>query len=255
MKTCYLCGKEILTRRESSKDHIMPRQQFKALIDKEKENLFTLLVHNKCNGQYQKDEIIYGEYMRALTGNIAEYNLNAGDIFTKNLSDSGKHPANYELTRRSISHKPIYTTEEGIHHKLYYTDQCLTSEQSKSINNIIWKIVRGLYYLENKKVLRKEVMYQIIPKRMPMICYRGYTGIVGAIACFPYFDLDQLRQFYQAQADLEATPNQPKTPHSKAFNYRYNDHTNRGEEIWELQYCEDIIQIVKYKKSQIANHQ
>ena len=87
MITCYLCGKEILTRRESSKDHIMPRQQFKALSDKEKKNLITLIVHKKCNGQYQKDEIIYGEYMRALTGNIADYNLNAGDIFTKNLWD------------------------------------------------------------------------------------------------------------------------------------------------------------------------
>ena len=255
MKTCYLCGKEILTRRESNKDHIMPKQLLRALSDKEKKELITLRVHEKCNAQYQKDEDIYGEYMRLLTGNVAERNPHAKDIFTKNLFDSDKHPSNLKLTRETVARQPLCKTEEGIVSKLYYTDQRLTPEQSKSINNITWKIVRGLYYRENKTILRKEVMHQIIPDPMPVIYIRGDTGIVKGIARYSYFSQNQLGQFHQAQADLEATPNRPKTLHSKTFNYRYNDNTNRGEEIWELQYCEDIIQIVKYKKSQIANHQ
>ena len=146
MKTCYLCGKEILTKRESSKDHIMSKQLFRALIDKEKKNLITLPVHERCNEEYQEDEKIYGEYMRLLTTNIAEHNPNAKNIFTKNLWDSDKHPGNLKLTQETVARQPLYKTEEGIFHRLHYTDQPLTPEQSKSINNITWKIVRGLYY-------------------------------------------------------------------------------------------------------------
>jgi len=252
MKICYLCGKERLKGQEIDKDHIIPKNLLKALSDKEKKELLTERVHRKCHEQYDKDDKIYGEYMRLLTGNIANNNINAEDIFTKNVFDSDKYPANHKITQETIDHEPIYETEEGIVHKVYYTDGRLTSEQSKSINNITWKIVRGLYYRENRKVLRKEVKHQIIPQVMPIIYYQGKTGIIQAIACYYYLDSyqDQLKQFYEAQADLKSIPNEPKTQHPKSFNYRYNDNTNRGDEIWELQYCEDIIQIVKYKKSQ-----
>lgn len=251
IKTCYLCGKAKLKGQEIDKDHIISWQLFKALGCDEKKNLLTQRVHRECHKQYEKDEAVYGEYMKLLTGNIGNHSKNAEDIFAQNLWDSEKYPENHKLTQETVAWQPLYKTEEGTVHKVYYRDQRLTPEQSKSINNITWKIVRGLYYRENEKVLKKEVEHQIIPKPMPLICYRGNTGMIEAIASYYYFDSSQLEQFYQALADLQSQLYIPKTQHPKAFNYRYENNTHRGEEIWELQYCENIIQIVKYKKSEL----
>ena len=246
LTVCYLCGEEITEDQESNKDHIPPKQLFRALKDEEKRNLMTLTVHKQCNEHYQEDEQKYGEYMRLLATNIARYNENAEDIFRKNFRDGQNHPGNYNFTQETVAEGPIYQTENERVTRVYYKDRILTPEESTSINRIVWKIVRGLYYIKNDKVLEKEIEHQIIPTRMPMILARENGSITGAIAKFEYVQ-DELNQFYQAQADLESEIGKINTQHPKAFNYRYKKLADRNEEIWELQYCEDILKIVRYR--------
>lgn len=249
-KVCYLCGEEIKKRQEGNKDHIIPRQLFRALNDEAKRNLITLTVHKKCNEHYQEDEKRYSEYIKLATANIARYNPTAEQIFLKTLWDGRERPGNHKLTQKTVTLNTIDETEEERLIKVCYKDLILTSEESTSIHNVIWNIVRGLYYVENKRVLRKEIAHKIIPSRIPMILPRGNRGIVGAIANFDYFRdyfPDELDQFYQIQEDLESEPNQPKTQHPQAFNYRYKKYIGRNEEICELQFCEDILQVVRYK--------
>ena len=247
---CFLCGEKIIEGQKINTGHVIPKQLFKALTHERKKNTITFKVHQKCNERYQEDDKLFGEYIRLATGNIARYNLDAENMFLQLLWNKRKRPSNYKLTRKTVTLTTEVETAAARLIKISYEDLLLTPEESTRIHTGIWNSVRGLYYKENNKALRKEVEHQIIPAVMPIIYLRGNKSIVGAIANFDCFQDHfpvQLEQFYEIQGVLESEPKKPKTDHPHIFNYRYKKHIDRNEEIWELQFFEDIFQIIKYK--------
>jgi hypothetical protein len=143
-ETCYLCGE--LLEEEISRDHWPPSQFFpKNLRKKHKPNaLITLPSHIACNKKIELDE----EYFYVSLAPLSEDPYIQKAIH-EDLKRKFKDPRKLPLYRM-VEKEFRETTDAG----LYYPAPKLTKKfNRKRVENVIWKIVRGLYFYETGSFL------------------------------------------------------------------------------------------------------
>ncbi len=139
---CYLCGKQIIENKND--DHIPPKQFFATEIRKiHNPNLTTLPAHRDCNFSFQLDE---GYFVYSLAPMILE-------------SYSGRHVYN-DMRRRfdegknvALVHKMLNEFDLNPSGLILPGNKIIKRFDRQRISRVIWKIVRGLYYIENKLIL------------------------------------------------------------------------------------------------------
>ncbi|MFA6448357.1 MAG: hypothetical protein WCX65_02720 [bacterium] len=154
-KICHLCGKEIKSRQEESREHIPPeaffinRPEFKV-------NLLTLPTHKKCNGSFKKDE---ERFIINILGNAKCPGIEDA-FWGNNLDRTMQHKFDYlknkwgdDLSNVRWGEWDFAKNEKikevnGKYLPAYEVDRV-------AFNKIIWKITQGLFYWETKTYLPK----------------------------------------------------------------------------------------------------
>jgi len=143
---CHLCGKKILGK--STREHVPPRQFFLSRIRKnENLNLITLPTHKKCNENYQKDE----EYFFSLIAAMAIESRFGGELYY-DLNNKFSKKQSKNLINRIL--QQFEREPSGI--VLPKGKVALRYERGR-IENVIWKILKGLYFIEYNKYLHDNV--------------------------------------------------------------------------------------------------
>jgi hypothetical protein len=148
---CYLCGKQIIGNK--SVDHVPPKQFFALEIRKvHKPNLTTLPTHSNCNSSYQKDEEYF---VYSLSPLILE-------------SYSGSHVYN-DMRRRfnegknvALVHQMLNEFDANPSGLILPNNKIVKRFDRRRISRVIWKIVRGLYHIENQLILPEETEYRTL---------------------------------------------------------------------------------------------
>ena len=132
---CYLCGDALGD--DSNRDHVPPRRIFPSAIRRElKVDLLTLRTHPRCHAVYQRDE----EYFfNALLPNALPSRV--GPLLAQDFRD---------LVRRdSVANRLSRTIERELEGRpgelILPRDLLVQRVQPGRVDNIAWKIVRGLY--------------------------------------------------------------------------------------------------------------
>ncbi len=142
---CYLCGSEL--NGEIDKDHIPPKQFFTESLRKiHNLNLYTLPTHKSCNQIYQKDE---------------DYFVNSiSPLAMDSYSGRYKWQEIIKFSKRTESKKlikKIYNEfQPSLSKILLSLGKIIKRFDSNRIFRVVWKIVRGLYFKENKIFLPKD---------------------------------------------------------------------------------------------------
>lgn len=143
MKQCYLCGKYIQRKDESTKEHIVPRQFFPVDL-RNQLNLATRATHRKCNESYQMDE----DYFVVSLGPITMDTFSGSHLF-RDISHKLKKPKSVAL---GVMVKNEYTnrTASGL-----YCPQSIVFKNFdvNRIHRVVWKIIKGLYFVDNQVFL------------------------------------------------------------------------------------------------------
>lgn len=150
---CHLCGK--LITEDKTREHVPPRQFFLSRIMKnEKVNLLSLPTHKRCNEKYQLDE----EYFFGVIGAMNIDSRFGGEIFydlKKKFTKEKSKPLLGKILRQ-IDKEP-----SGI---ILPKGQIALRWEINRIENVIWKILKGLYFIEYNQYLNDEV-----PRRIELI--------------------------------------------------------------------------------------
>lgn len=148
--TCYLCGKEIIDNKND--DHVPPRQFFASEIRRiHNPNLATLPTHRNCNSSYQMDEEYFVYSLAPLTMD----------------SYSGSHIYHdmkrrfYEGKNVALVHKMLNEFDANPSGLILPGNKILKRFETRRISRVIWKVVRGLYYIENKLILPEEAKFRL----------------------------------------------------------------------------------------------
>ena len=158
---CHLCGKKILGM--STREHVPPSQFFLNRIKKnENLNLITLPTHRKCNEKYQKDE----EYFFSLIGTMAIESRFGGELFHDLNKKFAKKQSKKLLNRiwNQFEKEP-----SGI---ILPKGKIALRYERGRIENVIWKIIKGLYFIEYNEYLHDQVartIKLIVPGDQPPI--------------------------------------------------------------------------------------
>lgn len=206
---CYLCGVGLTKPR--SADHIPPRDFFaESILEELKPDLWTLPTHTQCNNSYKDDE----EYFIAtLRFHVA--NTWAGGALT---SDFLKNVSGHEGTKRLFGrafremkweHETTTSGRRGTVVAMNHEDE--------RIRRVSWKIIRGLYLLEQGAVL---------PEASP-VAFEGLSHITQIDGGFP--------GWWQGAAG--------RYPYSRVFDYRFRGaaQSDTGEEQWVLRFWEGLL--------------
>lgn len=212
IKICYLCGEEI--NEDGNEDHVPPKQFFgKEFRKHHNPDLTTLTTHKTCNSSYQLDE---------------DYFVTTWVLFISE-SYSGRRVYD-DVKRRFDKGKKV-----GLVHKVYQEfdsnpsglklpgSKVLKRFETHRIRRVVWKITRGLYFLENNLVLPEKAKYIIdyaLPNPDPLN---------------PEYELPEI--FLPL---LESTT-MGKYP--EVFGYRYIKHKHRNItwNIWGLVFWDRIL--------------
>jgi hypothetical protein len=145
--TCYLCGGPLDADR--SDDHVPPKQFFPEGFRKASRavQLDTVPVHPACNKAFQSDE---DYFVTTLAGFAA--NTTAGSLAWRDVNRRFRRPQGVTLGRmvlREFEHRP-----SGI---ILPPGKIGKRFQRGRIDRVIWKVVRGLYFLEHRSILPARV--------------------------------------------------------------------------------------------------
>jgi len=155
---CYLCDLPIdlsLNKNHPdaySDDHVPPLifypSEMREMLSRE--NRFpTLPTHKKCNNSYGDDETYF---VRVLTTMVADKNEIGEELF-KDFEKHAKHPRHAQVLREIIAGMSPRTSSG-----LYIPPGKMTVKLNREkIERIVWKIVRGLYFQNFKRVLSERI--------------------------------------------------------------------------------------------------
>jgi len=136
-KICYLCGDKITS--SCSRDHVPPRQLFPKQA-REKLDLTTVLVHAKCNSEYQKDE----EYFVSSLGPLA-METSSGKLVWDDLRKRIIRPESRKLTKKVL---------DEFDTRIVLPDNLIIKHfDGERICRVLWKITKGLYFAEKNQFL------------------------------------------------------------------------------------------------------
>jgi len=208
---CYLCGNDIIGN--ATKDHVPPKQFFPEEIRKKfVTQLDTLPAHRECNQAYQKDE----DYFYASIGPLALSDGNPiGNIIIEEITHRN-HAANTQLLSRIL---------EGFNDKVgnIYIPNCISlTIEGERIKKVIWKIIRGLYFLQNNSVLLEDT----------------YHGIVLLTPEDLKNDIESRKIWESWNSVLKQ---ESKGRHRRIFDYKYIAFKEQNTELWSILLWDRII--------------
>lgn len=142
---CYLCGNPLSAIcGENNVDHVPMKQLWTPEIRKSHTlNLVTVNVHKKCNSEYQHDE----DYFMATILPMSKGSFAGDSHYNKLKSDIvGKKNLGLKL-------QVLGEFSDKVGNILLPSSKVAKSFDKVRFNRIIWKIVRGLFFLNNGVVL------------------------------------------------------------------------------------------------------
>jgi len=145
-KICYLCGDII--ENKSTKDHVPPKQIFAPMIRQQYnlDRIETLPTHKHCNESYRLDEEYFTWTLAPMAIGSPVANAvvaNHAKKFRAGRSIGlGKKILNQMIDRPSGLYLP-----KGI---------VVMKAEGKRIHRVAWKIIRGLYRIENNSMLPED---------------------------------------------------------------------------------------------------
>jgi hypothetical protein len=133
--TCYLCGKVIGgADGESNRDHVPPKRVFaKAVRQQYGPNLPTLPTHRWCNSAAERDEAYF---IVSFAGHV---NTDVAQAVVRDIAEKAQRGEGVGLIRDVINRFGKVTGPDG---------QVLFSYDTNRVNRLLWKVVRGIYMLE-----------------------------------------------------------------------------------------------------------
>jgi hypothetical protein len=148
---CYLCG-EVLGS-NVSRDHIPPQQIWSPEVRRrfDVSQLVTLSTHPFCNSAYSRDE----EYaVRMLS--LAAYESPTGRSLVQHGLAKAREGKSLGL------HRAVVQSFDPRPGGLYLPDErTLVRVDGARVKRVAWKIVRGLWFLENQMVLPENTPFAI----------------------------------------------------------------------------------------------
>ena len=142
---CYLCGKELQLKEELDDDHIPMRQLYAQQIRKNHNpNLLTIKTHCLCQKAYQSDEDYFVSTFAVFVSDTYSGSALWSDVKRKLQRQESQG------LRERISGEFSEASPEGI----YLPDgKIYKSYDTNRVNNVIWKITRGLFFKEYERFL------------------------------------------------------------------------------------------------------
>lgn len=142
VERCYLCG-SVLSG-ELDDDHVPLKQLYGRGVRKiHNPNLFTLRTHKRCNSSYQYDEDYFVHSLAPVILGSYSGNSVIEDI-KKRLNGGRRIPLGHTVLKEFDS-QPGGLILPG--------DKVAKRFDGNRIGRVVWKIVRGLYFKEHKRVL------------------------------------------------------------------------------------------------------
>jgi len=139
---CYLCGNKLIESINS--DHVPPRQFYATKIRKiHSPNLFTLPVHRQCNKSYQSDEDYFVSSIAPLA--MESY---SGRAMWDDLLKRSKRPEAGKLFLKVF--KEFEPRPSGL---VLPGGKVLKEVDGRRGRKVVWKITRGLFFKEKKRIL------------------------------------------------------------------------------------------------------
>lgn len=134
---CYLCGLPLTD--PVSDDHVPPKQFYAKSVRRiHNPNLQTLPTHTPCNKAYQKDE----DYFVHCVGPVAMDSYSGSELF-KDIAKSLQRPEAQRLAGMIMSEFDQRPSGLYLPH-----GRIVKRPQGDRITRVIWKIVRGLHFVE-----------------------------------------------------------------------------------------------------------
>jgi hypothetical protein len=140
---CYLCGEEL--QGDVDRDHVPPRQIYAGQIRKRHSvNLFTLPVHHQCNQAYHRDEEYFVHTLAPLAGDTYP-----GRALWADLAKKWQRPEGRRLGEMIMREFDRILVPGGVASK---------SCDAVRVQRVLWKIARGLFFKEQRRVLREGLL-------------------------------------------------------------------------------------------------
>jgi hypothetical protein len=144
---CYLCGKAL--GQSVSRDHVPPQQLWSPEIRREYNvsNLTTLSTHPECNESYKRDEEYAVQFL-------------AGAAYNQSSSARSLMQHRFAKAQRGESlglHRTFIAALEARPGGLYLPGGKIHARfDGQRMKRVVWKIVRGLWFLEHSTVLPED---------------------------------------------------------------------------------------------------
>lgn len=139
---CYLCAAALDAA--PTRDHVPPKGFIAPRLRKaEKINLVTLPTHRACNEAYKLDE----EYLRDSLAPMAQGTV-AGRAIMEHIAEKWRDGKSHALAKQVLAE---FTDAPG----RVVLPPWLSAKRfgSQRVQRVIWKIIRGLYFIERDRVL------------------------------------------------------------------------------------------------------
>ncbi len=209
IEICYLCGKKLGRKEEISYDHVPPRQFYPSGIRKNTNlHLFTLPTCISCNKSYQKDE----DYFVSSLGPLAKDSYTGNELW-KDISRQAKRPESKKLIQKVW--REFNRTPHGI---ILPNRKVAKRFDGGRVRRVIWKILRGLYFKENKIFL---------PEDTKKIIWVGFKD-EGLPSIFPY---------------VRNTPSRGNYP--GVFDYKYRK--EEDFELWAMLFWNTLTAVILFR--------
>ena len=151
MEHCYLCGQEIADDR--SDDHVPAKQFFAKSIRKvhNLSGLITLVAHRSCNKAFELDEDYFAASLVPLAIESPS-GLALAQAKAARLAE-GRSRGLILKTLREFEEKPSGLSLPG--------NLIIKRVEGKRLVRVAWKIVRGLFKIESKRILPESTPFMI----------------------------------------------------------------------------------------------
>ncbi|OGC39238.1 hypothetical protein A2Y85_08755 [candidate division WOR-3 bacterium RBG_13_43_14] len=144
-ETCYLCGR-IIDKKDRDVDHIPAKQFFPSdYIKKENVQLITRPTHKSCNKTFQKDE----DYFKLSMGAAA----NDTPVLKAIWKDMARQVGKVKTRRLRLMVFSEFKKEVRTQSGLIIPGIVAKTFDKKRIFRIIWKVTRGLFYIQFSQIL------------------------------------------------------------------------------------------------------
>jgi len=149
--TCYLCGRPVAG--DCSRDHIPPLQFFPPSVRQQVNlaKLVTLPAHPECNRAYGLDEEYFVWSLSPLAVDSTAGRAMMGDI-AKKFRSGRNVPLGNKVLREFVARPSGLILPHG---------KIIKRLDGARIKRVVWKIVRGLYFLENGEVLPEATTFSV----------------------------------------------------------------------------------------------